>query len=312
MVESTDCRDLLASFDAGSGLQFKYAWKPDDPLLDDFYPGYDQSFVIESEKEELQGFKDCLALNLGPAYEKLSGRYGPYREYILLAKEKNGTVMGGANFICLSLQNFSGKLELVISVNLNYIFILPAYRGKGLLRPILNAGAHLALETIQHSAGAQPVIFFEQNDPVRMSAEDYETDSLQSGLDQVQRIAIWAKVGARIIDFPYVQPALSKDQEADNNLLLCVMGESVGTYLDPCLLKAHLERFFQISVLKDEAAVATSQDAMLQLSMLQTLCAQGSRLQLVNAGIWASQSMELGKSVIGKADSLRKLIQFDH
>jgi GNAT superfamily N-acetyltransferase len=252
-------------------------------------------------------------LNLGEAYKQLSARYGPYREYILVAYDKADEVIGGANFICLTLPELPGHASPVISINLNYVFVLPAHRGKGYLRPILKACSHLALRTfpplsIEPGLREQAIFFFEQNDPVRMSVEEYESDSTQSGLDQIQRIAIWARVGARIIDFPYVQPALSVGQKADHNLLLCVMGEGIGAYLDPCLLKSHLERFFQISVLKNKTDVHSDRDASLQITALTERCQHASKLRLADGGIWAAQSANLGKGVIGMAKSLREVM----
>jgi len=305
---------MLSGFKVGSGLRFEYLWEPDDPLLtSDFYPGYDQSFVIDSEKEELKGFTDCLALNMGDTYRQLSTRHGPYREYVLVAYDKQGAVVGGANFLCLLLQDVMVNGQTAITVNLNYLFVLPAHRGKGYLRPILKACSHLAFETLRHTNGNQetisePIVFFEQNDPVRMSLKDYEDDSRQSGLDQIQRIAIWAKIGARIIDIPYVQPALSANQEDDHNLLYCVICGDTASSLDPCLLKAHLERFFHISVFKNATENSANPTANKQLAMLEKRCQQGDAIRLANGGTWASRSLHLGKEVVGIADSLRKFI----
>lgn len=65
---------------ATHGLALRATIDPDSPVLADFYAGYDKAFVLPREREELQGFKDCLALGAGPAFEELSARYGPFRE----------------------------------------------------------------------------------------------------------------------------------------------------------------------------------------------------------------------------------------
>lgn len=314
MIELTTSKELLSDFEAKSGLRFEYLWEPDDPLLtNDFYPGYDQSFVIDSEKEELKGFTDCLALNMDDTCRQLTARHGPYREYVLVAYDKQGAVVGGANFLCLLLQDVTINGQAAITINLNYLFVLPTHRGKGYLRPILEACSHLSLETLRHAKSGldtinESIVFFEQNDPVRMSLKDYEDDSQQSGLDQIQRIAIWAKIGARIIDIPYVQPALSANQEDDHNLLYCVICGDAATSLDPCLLKAHLERFFHISVFKNAMENAANPAANKQLTMLEMRCQQGKAIQLANGGIWASRSLYLGTGVVGIADNLRELV----
>ena len=63
------------------------------------------------------------------------------------------------------------------------------------------------------------------------------------------RIRLWTGLGAKIIDFPYVQPPLSARQSPDGSLLYAVLGAE-SEPLDACLLHAHLCRFFGISVLK--------------------------------------------------------------
>lgn len=306
MIDLTSSKEMLADLEAGRDLRYKYLWEPDDLLLNDFYPGYDQSFVICSEKEELQGFRECLALNVGETYKLLSAQYGPYREYVLVTYDSQGTAVGGANFICFLIDD-------AISINLNYVFILPVHRGKGYFRPILKACSHLALTTLRPFLSSSPpftdpIVFFEQNDPVRMSVKDYEEDSQQSGLDQIKRIAIWAKVGARIIDTPYVQPALSADQKDDFNLLFCVISDEIGPTLAPCLLKAHIERFFRISVLKHKADISTNHAADRYMTTLEGQCNRGESIRLVSGREWASRSLNLGKKIVGVATGLRELV----
>src|SRR5581483_11563331 len=114
------------------------------------------------------------------------------------------------------------------------------------------------------------VTFIEQNDPYRMSREDYETDSKYIGLDQFARIAMWARLGAKIVDFPYIQPPLTSDQQADHNLVYGVLGVRADI-LDACLLCRHLERFFGISVLKG-ADPMQEPNAATQLHKLSQMC----------------------------------------
>lgn len=98
-----------------------------DPLVEQFYQGYDQCFVLESEKETLEGFKACLQQNALPSYEKLQKLYGDYRELVMVTPDPDcpDSLIGGANWIC-----FPG-VDKRVSINLNYIFVLPAYRSHG-------------------------------------------------------------------------------------------------------------------------------------------------------------------------------------
>ena len=71
--------------------------RADNGVLDAFYAAYDKAFVLANEKEELDGFHDCLALNVGGAHERLRARYGPFRELVMVARDNSGAVVGGAN-----------------------------------------------------------------------------------------------------------------------------------------------------------------------------------------------------------------------
>ena len=107
-----------------------------------------------------------------------------------------------------------------------------------------------------------PFVFIEQNDPFRMSAEAYAHDTRATGIDQLDRLRIWSKLGARIVDFAYVQPALSARQVPDDSLVYALLGGRDGP-LPAALVAAHLRRFFGISVLKgaplDGDATASAQ-----------------------------------------------------
>lgn len=263
--------------------------------LTDFFTGYDRAFVLPGEKESLEGFEACLAMNFGDAYDCLSQRYGPYREVVFTAAVE-GIVVGGGNFICYTI---ASRAELavvpdILSINLNYIFVDREFRGRGYFRRILAACPGIATLYLKNTAAkmaADPMratlIFTEQNDPIRMNPDDYRLDNLHSGLDQIERLAIWATMGAQIIDFPYVQPALSEDQAAFDDLVLAVIGAD-RSRLSAWVLHEHLRRFFAISVLKG-IALERSAIAQRQLEKLNTAILQHRDYDLLDAGGWAKQ-----------------------
>jgi len=210
-------------------------------VFDTFYDGYDRAFTLPDEKESREGFVECLALNSGPGFRRICSRLGPYRELVVTA-EVDGVPAGGANFLVTPLPRHSA-----VTLNLNYVYVPPGLRGRGLSRRLVDACRELAGWLFP---GVGPVlIFLEMNDPLLITAEQYEQDSAVSGIDQFDRIAIWAKLGVRIVDFPYVQPPLSDAQEADATLLYGLLSEC-PVRLTGELLADHLERFFAISVLK--------------------------------------------------------------
>lgn len=283
------------SLTSTSGLVIEATTSADDGLLEEFYRDYDGAFVLENEKEGYDGFAECLGLNAGDQYANLVGRYGPFREFVAVVRDAaTGARLGGANFIIFPVSGAAAR-ELVLSINLNYIFVNAQLRRKGIFRQLIADLPALAFRLYAEtnstdlpkaSRGArapQVYIFIEQNDPFRMSREDYDRDTELTGLDQVARIGLWSRLGARIVDFPYVQPPLSKDQDADDTLAYAVLGARDAD-LDACLLRAHLERFFGISVLKG-ADLSVEPTAAAQLSELAIRCKEKRRVLLLDGNV---------------------------
>lgn len=242
------------------GVRMRATGDPASPLLRCFFEGYDRAFVLPDEREELAGFEACLALNA--SHRHAYGR--THCELVAVLEDEGGTRLGGANFLTTAMG--PGRPARA-SVALNYIFIEEAARGRGLLRPALEGVRRLASLSLElDPAGAAPALFIEQNDPLRLTAEEYAADTRHSGLDQVDRLAIWARVGARVVDFPYVQPALSRDQAPDDGLVYAAIDyPDVAVPAD--LLHDHLQSFFGISVLKG-AAEEPDGAAAIQLAAL--------------------------------------------
>ena len=298
------------------GLELRAAIDPADPLLEVFFAGYDQAFVLPSEKEEIDGFRDCLALNLPPAYQPLAARHGPFREYVAVAvdtTEATETVVGGANLFCYPLRMANG--EDLLAMHLNYIFVPPTQRRRGYFRRILRACEALARQAFVARDGAPAtatlplVMFLELNDPLRLDADDYARDTAHAGLDQLQRIAIWVRAGTRIVDFPYVQPPLSATQAADRNLLLAVRGID-ARQLSACLLREHLNRFFAISVLKG-GDPARNPDARAQLRQLDERCGAGSGIDLLDPRAFLADqaATATASNVLLASDNLRDALR---
>ncbi|MET1074562.1 MAG: GNAT family N-acetyltransferase [Umezawaea sp.] len=230
VFESAGGLTVLATDDGGSDI------------FATFFEGYDQAFTLPDEKEDRTGFVDCMALNHAPEYARISASLGRFRELVVIA-EIDGRTIGGANFLVTPSPG-----RHVVTLHLNYAYVLPGMRGQGLLRRLVDACRELAERT--YPAAGPVVVFLELNDPLLLTAEQYEQDSAASGVDQFDRVAIWARLGIRVVDFPYVQPPLSATQQADVPLILAVLADRDFEF-DGGLLADHLERFFAISVLKN-------------------------------------------------------------
>jgi len=273
-----------------SDLSIEATDRADDGVLDAFFAAYDQAFILPNEKEEIDGFRDCLALNDGPEHRRLRAQYGPFREIVLVARGDASSVVGGANFIVIA-QPTDAAHGIAFTVNLNYLFIAPEQRGRYRSRSVLAACRHLA-ETVASpwrdgGAASRGLFFLEINDPFRLSPEQYKLDSDHAGIDQVARLAYWARLGSTVLDWPYVQPALSADQHDDTTLAYAVL-DANARKLPAALVLWHLERFFAISVLKG-AALRSSRCASEQVRALERMAASGHALDLLALAVAPEQ-----------------------
>lgn len=260
-----------ARIKTAAGLCLSTAITHESAVFTRFFAGYDKAFVLANEKEDEEGFARCFALNFGAEYARLSAQYGPYSEVCLVAEEGD-TDIGGANFIAMPIDAYT------ISANLNYIYINAGARRAGRFSKLVD-GVREALSAL-YPGRERVLMFIEQNDPFAMSAEDYRRDTEFTGIDQLDRLRIWAKRGARVVDFPYAQPPLSPGQGPDDALVYSVLGAE-GEALEACVLEAHLRRFFGVSVLKG-AALEHNAAALAQVESLRAACQRGTLIPLRN------------------------------
>lgn len=277
---------LRASDDAGSAV------------LARFYEGYDRAFVLADEREGLAGFRACLALN-----RTLPVAFGRrHSEQVLVLEAADGTLLGGANFLAIAMTAPGGP---AVSLALNYVYVERAARGRGLARVLIaQAGRMANLALAGDPAAPGPAMFIEQNDPLALSGADYAADTLHAGIDQIDRLAVWARMGARLVDFPYVQPALSPGQAPDDGLIYAALAYP-GDAVPPRWFHDHLQSFFGVSVRKGaplgDDAVASAQlealgtriaplallpvDRAIALLKADRRCGAGARFRQFVAGI---------------------------
>jgi GNAT superfamily N-acetyltransferase len=256
-----------------NGLNLRASEDPASPALQAFYAGYDRAFVLPDEREDLAGFSDCLRQNL--TLPSLFGRR--HSEQVLVVTGEDGTLLGGANFLATGMTTPGGP---PVSLALNYVFVEAAARGRGLARVLIAATQRMAALALTGSdRGPEPAVFIEQNDPLALSAKDYAADTAHAGIDQVDRLAIWASLGARLVDFPYVQPALSADQEPDDNLIYAALRFPADS-IPPGWFHDHLQSFFGVSVRKG-APLAEDPVSMAQLD---ALAARSEPVRLIDVG----------------------------
>lgn len=253
-----------------NNLRLRTSEDPASPVLKAFYAGYDRAFVLPDERENLDGFVDCLRLN--QTLPSLFGRY--HSEQVLVVTEADGALLGGANFLAIGMTAPGGP---PVSLALNYVFVEAAARGRGLARVLIDAVQRMAALALTGSdRGPEPAVFIEQNDPLALSAAEYAADTAHAGIDQVDRLAIWSSLGARLVDFPYVQPALSADREPDDGLIYAALRFPWDS-ISPAWFHDHLQSFFGVSVRKG----APLADDPVSMSQLNALAARTEPVRMI-------------------------------
>lgn len=173
---------------------------------------YDEVYTAEfpdpDERESLANIERYLEL-------KQAGWYGDNAYHVVVVECGEG-IAGGAIADYLADPN-AGAIEFLV--------VSPAWRGHGLGRRLLDhTEASIAADARRAGRPQADWIVAEINDPFRI-------DLAADNLDPFVRARIWGEWGYRKLDFPYVQPALSEDQQPVHHLLLAVK-PLTGDYQD--------------------------------------------------------------------------------
>jgi hypothetical protein len=216
------------------------------------YRLYETVFPMPDEREPPEAFGQILAMNQNLEIQQ---KYGPYREIVALVRLwLGGPVVGGHIFgVTTSADHLAAGYQA--SVQAIYTFLHKDYRGILPMGHFIDYCRAKASETYPcRIAGiAPPIIFFEVNNPLRMTVEEIETDTRQSGLDPHRRYNFWLRCGFRPLALPFVQSRLRPDAKPVPCLdLFC--SASAGRSISSKLVLSHLRSFVSISVLKDQDA----------------------------------------------------------
>ncbi len=97
-------------------------------------------------------------------------------------------------------------------IHLTYLFVHPKYRNKGIAKNLLGKVTNSIIDQIFNKYGIKILaIFLEANNPSQTQNDSFNPDL---------RLKIFKKIGIRIIDIPYVQPALDRNKIRVKNLYL--------------------------------------------------------------------------------------------
>jgi hypothetical protein len=234
------------------------------PEFNQLYKLYEQAFPLEDEREPPEAFEQILALNNDQRIQSLYGRYREVVTTIRLGQE--GKVIGGVIFgITTSKAHIDSGIPA--SVQAIYVFLSSDYRGIIPMRAITDYCKKTALETFgrdYHLPMRDPLIFFEVNNPLRLTSEQVADDTLSSGICPFRRYVFWQRsIASSPLDFSYVQPRLREDAEPVYYLdLFCTNELPQG--IPAQLLLNHLHSFVSISVLKGQDASQDSDFATME------------------------------------------------
>jgi hypothetical protein len=100
------------------------------------------------------------------------------------------------------------------AIHLIYLINDEKFRGKGIAKKLINEGVESIKIWIKKEKGIDiKNLFFESNNPLKTKQEN-------DSFDPVKRLEIFSHLGAKLINIPYVQPALDKKKKEVDNLFL--------------------------------------------------------------------------------------------
>jgi GNAT superfamily N-acetyltransferase len=178
--------------------ELRFTRKTDIDLLTRFY---DDCIVPEfPDPNERESFEDIR----GSLNRKEDGWFGKNNYHVVVVLDGDEPI-GGAISDYL-LEPNAGAIE--------YLVIQPDYRGMALGGRLLEYTERLLHQDADRSCGRLlDWIVGEMDDP-------YITPAPTNRFDPLIRARVWHSWGYRMLDFPYVQPALSSDKSAVHTLLL--------------------------------------------------------------------------------------------
>lgn len=235
------------------GLSYEEVHPSDSRSFATLYNIYAELFPLADEREPPEAFFEIAALNTNSAIQRA---HGPWREIIASIRPWQGGPVIGGHVFGLTTSRAHADFGCAASVQAMYTFLEPAARGQGAIGDMRRYLEAEALRVFGFpEPRMRPLIFFEVNNPLRMTAEEIEEDTRRAGLSPFKRYMFWRRNGFRPLAFDYVQPRLRPDAEPVRYLdLFC--SAPLDRPVPGALLKNHLNAFVSISVLKGSPASA--------------------------------------------------------
>lgn len=142
----------------------------------------------------------------------------------------------------LVLENSSGLIAEYYpscgSILLTYIVVSENSRGKGIARKLMQQGVlhEIAKIIFRETGEAIRAVFFESNNPLKTSHDSF---------DPTTRLSIFKRMGAKLIDIPYVQPSLGAGKDRVDNLFLFTFPLGNQDFIKTDIVLSFLTSFYK-------------------------------------------------------------------
>jgi hypothetical protein len=185
-------------------------------VFEAMYELYEASFPEDSERESKDLWKEVLNGN----------KHHGYRLEFIVAE--HGSEVAGA----IAYEYYpASRCGL-----LTFVFVGSAYRQGGIARE-LTGRAHARLTSV--SGGKLRFLFAEAEDPVRVAS-----GGIRTSIDPELRLRILSRLGARVVNIQYVQPALGPGKRAAEHLMLLLLAPQDVETLQRQALEEFLREFY--------------------------------------------------------------------
>ena len=191
-------------------------------LLDIFFTEiYEPAFPDRNEREEV----DDILYRTAQSYDASAPKS------VVLLEVADGEVVGGE---VIDVYCASRAIEII------YLAVRESKRGCGVARRVVIDGTKAYLSQLKEQCGVEiEQVYFETNNP-------FKTSPLKDNFDMINRLEVFARLGAKWIDIDYIQPALSQNRQMVDNLYLMVI-PALGAVdkLSADSLKSFLKEFYE-------------------------------------------------------------------
>ncbi|MCB9983368.1 MAG: hypothetical protein H6861_06820 [Rhodospirillales bacterium] len=180
---------------------------PQDPLISKYYEGFSSIFTLPEIRRSEEGIRLWLQTNNN---ERMQAGNGPTEHALLMVVDKEtDQVVGGWDSVKFTTHNLTEDQTngYLGGAQGTYVWVKDGYRTRDLGEDFFTTLKECAQEDLNEwlgqktgqSAEGKSFIYFEHEDPTRMSFNDLREDYDAAGITTTQRLRAFAKRGSQIV-----------------------------------------------------------------------------------------------------------------